>query len=44
MSDEYSSEDGAEALQANECPVCHGLLVEKDGAPWCPSCDLKFTP
>jgi len=43
MSDEYST-DEEEALGADECPVCHGLLIEKDSVPWCPSCDLKFTP
>lgn len=50
MSDVYGSEGDAytieveAALDEDECPVCHGLLSEKDGVPWCPSCDLKFTP
>jgi len=42
MSDEHSSEDEDGVLAADECPVCHGLLSEKDGVPWCPNCDLTF--
>jgi uncharacterized Zn finger protein (UPF0148 family) len=44
---ENSYDDAAEyaaALRDDECPVCHGALAEKDGVPWCPNCDLKFSP
>jgi len=44
VSDERSSDDPGEVLSIDECPVCHGVLSEKDGVPWCPNCDLKFTP
>lgn len=44
VSDVLSENDPGEVLSADECPVCHGVLGAKDSVPWCPSCDLKFTP
>jgi len=41
--DDFSDLFDEEPLADDACPVCHGVLSEKDGGPWCANCELKFS-
>jgi uncharacterized Zn finger protein (UPF0148 family) len=44
VSDQFSDLFDEEPLADDACPVCRGVLTEKDGARWCANCELGFTP